>query len=159
MVHRRPLSAPPRPPGPERAPTDSAGMEVLSEEDCWALLAGSRLGRVGIVRQGVPEILPISYRLVEGEIVFRTGLGSRLSAALLRSSVAFEVDRVDEDAGEAWSVQVLAAAHVREIDAAADAALLAGIQCWTPQPGRYLVRLVPRRVTGRRVRPAALDSR
>lgn len=134
----------------ERVPTDSAGLEILEEVECLPLLAQAMLGRVAIIHGGLPEILPISYRLVDGEIVFRTGIGGKLSGALLGSSVAFEVDSVEADTGDAWSVRVTATAQVREIDPETDADLLAGLRSWAPRPGPYLVRLTPLRVTGRR---------
>lgn len=138
---------------------DSAGLEVLSERDCWELLATGGVGRIGIIRRGVPEILPISYRVVDHDILFRTGLGSRLSAALLGSSVAFEVDRLGGEGEASWSVQMLATTQVREVDPVADAALLEGLLDWAPRPGPYLVRLRPRRVTGRRSRAAPVPAR
>ena len=43
---------------------------------------------------------PVYFRFVDGSIVFRTDPGMKLAAAVLRTSVAFEID----DEAEGWSV-------------------------------------------------------
>ena len=80
------------------AKVDSAGFEVLDEEECYALLAGASLGRVGVTVGAMPAIFPVNFALVGHHVVFSTGLGTKLTAALAGSVVAFEADWADEAA-------------------------------------------------------------
>lgn len=55
---------------------DSAGFEVLDEEECYALLASVSLGRVGVTIDATPAILPVNYALIDHQVVFATGRGA-----------------------------------------------------------------------------------
>jgi nitroimidazol reductase NimA-like FMN-containing flavoprotein (pyridoxamine 5'-phosphate oxidase superfamily) len=127
------------------------GLELLSEDDAWALLTCGEIGRVGITMGALPAIFPVSYRVVDGAIVFRTAPGSKLSAATEGAIVAFEVDDYQLADRSGWSVLVVGRAEVsHDVDVvfkALDAALepLAG--------GRRsaLVRIEPTFISGRRI--------
>jgi nitroimidazol reductase NimA-like FMN-containing flavoprotein (pyridoxamine 5'-phosphate oxidase superfamily) len=41
---------------------------------------------------GLPAIIPVNYRFIDGAVVFRTGTGLKLAAATGGEVVAFEVD-------------------------------------------------------------------
>ena len=58
----------------------------------------------------LPAIFPVNYALLDGEIVFMTGEGTKLRAALERAVVAFQVDHIDEADAAGWSVM---AARIR----------------------------------------------
>ena len=60
----------------------SQALEELSEQSCWSLLEHEQLGRVGFIEGGVPVVLPVYYRVDGQSIVFRSGVGSKLSAAV-----------------------------------------------------------------------------
>jgi nitroimidazol reductase NimA-like FMN-containing flavoprotein (pyridoxamine 5'-phosphate oxidase superfamily) len=90
--------------------TDTLG--ELSETECRRLLATQTLGRVGITSRGLPCILPVCYTYDEGAIVFRTGAGTKLRAAVSGDVLAFEVDTYDVASGRGWSVLVLGRASV-----------------------------------------------
>src|SRR5262245_44947457 len=85
---------------------DRNGLEVLARAECLRLLAGARLGRVGISSGALPQVLPVNFRLVGDQVVFRTGIGTKLDAATRNAVVAFEVDSMDALAHEGWSVVV-----------------------------------------------------
>lgn len=74
---------------------DGDGIAALSAEECRARLAAHpvHIGRVAFVDDGYPVVLPVNHRLLDGAVVFRTGLGSRLDAALRGAAVSFQVDR------------------------------------------------------------------
>lgn len=78
-------------------------LEVLSDEECLALLAGHRFGRLGFIDDGWPVILPVNYVFEEPTIVVRTGPGTKMDETPL-SMVAFEVDDTDPGGGWGWSV-------------------------------------------------------
>jgi len=84
---------------------EQADLEMLSEDDCMRLLQSQSLGRVAIVVDGRPQILPVNYIFDQGVVVFRTAAGLKLARGPLRQ-VAFEIDRVDFQNRVAWSVMV-----------------------------------------------------
>jgi nitroimidazol reductase NimA-like FMN-containing flavoprotein (pyridoxamine 5'-phosphate oxidase superfamily) len=85
------------------APTFDSWPQVLAEDECLALLRSRELGRVAFKLDGPVEILPVNY-VIEGTIiVFRTSLGTKLSA-VARAQLAFEVDSWDPASGIGWSV-------------------------------------------------------
>ena len=85
----------------------SRGLEILSTRDCLDLLRSRTLGHVAVQIGDAPAILPVNYALLDDEVVFRTDPGTKLSAALMRTMVAFEVDDTDLATRSAWSVLVV----------------------------------------------------
>ncbi len=66
--------------------------------------------------------------------------------------VAFETDVTDTAARRGWSVLVQGPAH-HVTGAEEDAVRAAGVESWAPGDRELFVRIVPSRVTGRRVGP------
>jgi len=132
--------------------TDHLGMTVLSPETCLDLLGGQTVGRLAVAIRELPDIFPLNYVVDDGSIVFRTAEGTKLAAAVLGRGVAFEVDGVDESAGEAWSVVVKG----RAIEIEAMYELLDALDLplfpWQAAPKHRFVRIVPEETTGRRFR-------
>ena len=56
--------------------------------------------------QALPVILPVRYAVIGETVVFRTAPGTKLTAAMRRSVVAFEADRWDPCGAWGWSVLV-----------------------------------------------------
>ena len=79
--------------------------EVLSTNECWALLRDSVVGRLAVTVVGSPDIFPVNPIVDHGSIVFRTSAGTKL-AATKGKEVAFEVDGYDTETARAWSVVV-----------------------------------------------------
>jgi nitroimidazol reductase NimA-like FMN-containing flavoprotein (pyridoxamine 5'-phosphate oxidase superfamily) len=127
------------------------GLELLTEDQCWDLLAAEDLGRVGVSMGGLPAILPVNYVILDREILFRTGPGSKFSAAAANAVLAFEVDHRDRKTHEGWSVLVVGRSEtVHDVGIALRVAAT-GLE---PDPeGRrgHLVRIRPEIVTGRRL--------
>ena len=124
------------------------GIEVLDRTECYGLLRDRRLGRVAVSLTDELVILPVYYALLEDDIVFRTGAGTKLNAALLRTRVAFEVDH-DEPG---WSV--LVTGHAREVrDQAEQASARARLgEGWPAGQRECIVRIRAEKITGRRLR-------
>lgn len=132
------------------------GLELLTEDECWRLLSGAAVGRVGISADGVPLIVPVNYLVVDRTIVFRTAPGRKLAAAEAHQVVAFEVDDVGPYDRSGWSVLLVGRADV--VSAAdVDAARLVP---HADGPREALVRIAPVSVSGRRLvhGAAALDG-
>lgn len=123
-------------------------IDALSEAECRRLLGCHTLGRVGITSGGLPLILPVHYLYDEGVIVFRTGAGTKLRAAVNGDVLAFEVDTYDAESGRGWSVMVLGRATVVTTEHEQ-----AGLPTFDqPAPGEernHYVRLFCELVTGR----------
>ena len=88
---------------------DQRGSEVLERNECERLLALASLhgglGRVAIPTHTSPIIVPLNFRYVDRHVLVRVGPGI-IATACPGSLVAFEVDRVEPEAGRAWSVLV-----------------------------------------------------
>ena len=134
-------------------------METLDENECLRLIEPGGIGRIAYVGRFGPAVLPVNYKLQGGAIVFRTAENGPLDADLRTGisdadyKVAFEIDEIDLAAGRGWSVLVQGPAHHVE-DAELDAARDAGVEPWAPGDRELFVRIVPSRITGRRVGPA-----
>lgn len=127
-------------------------LQVLTERECRRLLRAhpSKVGRLAFTIGERVMILPVNYRVWDGSIVFRSEEGSKLYAALTRQEMAFEVDDVDTNWQDGWSVVVQGSAReiTRPDEIAAVDAL--GLYPWAGIRGR-LLRLDPRMITGRRL--------
>lgn len=93
---------------------DHQGLEVLTADECWALIGEQPVGRVAFVEAGEPVILPVNHAVAGHRIVFRTARGMLLHEALMDRPVAFEVDGFDADARTGWSVLVQGRAGLAE---------------------------------------------
>jgi hypothetical protein len=125
------------------------GTEMMTQSDCRELLAHSRIGRLATVADGVPDIVPVNYRLDGADIIVETNVGHKLLAAS-EAVVAFEVDSIDEAHRLASSVVV----HGR---ARAELGARHGDPVAWSGPKDFVIRIVPTSVTGRRItgsRPA-----
>ncbi|MGA2519786.1 MAG: pyridoxamine 5'-phosphate oxidase family protein [Acidimicrobiales bacterium] len=130
---------------------DSSGLEILIEEQCLDLLAGTSLGRIAVTVGAVPAIFPVNFRLLDGQILFRTGDGTKLHHSSENSVVAFEADEVDPETHEAWSVLVVGVAReVKDLDRA-EALLDALPRPWAPGNRDHVIAIVPEFVSGRRI--------
>ena len=133
--------------------TDRSGLTVLSVDDCMRLLSSHvpRVGRVGFLADGKPCILPVNYVFYEGTVVFRTDPGSKLNAASGAQHVAFEVDEIDMDWREGWSVLVQGRAE--EVLDADELERLQSLPLrpWGPGPKASYVRIMSTDITGRRI--------
>jgi hypothetical protein len=127
-------------------------MEEIDRQECLALLAGERLGRLGVLVDGVPLVLPMQFALDGEDIVLRTNAGAKFNEAPL-SAVSFEVDHVDWEKKEGWSVLVKGVAQ--DISTAIDTLSVRfrslGLDTWAPQPADAWIRVVPQSITGRRI--------
>jgi len=76
----------------------------LSYDRCRELLSSVEVGRVALCVDTGPLIWPVNYSVVEDAIVFRTVPYSVLGARSWNSRLAFEVDRLDFERRQGWSV-------------------------------------------------------
>ena len=139
---------------PGRHPGPVGRLEPLSPAECWRLLAPGGRGRIAFTTASGLMVLPVNYLMVNGTIVVRTGTGS-LIAAHGDDPVAFETDHLDETLLFGWSVLVRGQAHrvlqpgeLRHLREDCD------LRPWPAGEHDLYVRIVPTRITGRRIQTA-----
>jgi nitroimidazol reductase NimA-like FMN-containing flavoprotein (pyridoxamine 5'-phosphate oxidase superfamily) len=130
-----------------------ATLTPVPEAQCWQLLAGAQVGRLGLLVDGRPEVLPVNYILDGESVLFRTAEGTVLTHAA-RKVVAFQVDRVDDATHQGWSVLVQGRADdiSDAIDANSERMRRLALVTWAPGARHRWFRIKPDRVTGRRLR-------
>lgn len=132
---------------------DDRGSEVLGRPECLRLLAlhAGGIGRLGVVVDRTPVVLPVNYVLVDGEdVAFRSAPGTKLHAALASEPLAFEVDGIDERHATAWSVLVQGFARVLDAEELDDLERRTRAATLVPAEGTRVVRLRSDSVSGRR---------
>ena len=124
-------------------------LEELSRDECLTLLSLHSVGRIAVIADdGLPYVAPVNYELAGETIVFRTNAGTKLDA-LHRHAVAFQIDSIDPAHRTGWSVLVQGVAH----EAAPHELKSVVVEPWIG-PKRHLIQVVPRFISGRRIRPS-----
>jgi nitroimidazol reductase NimA-like FMN-containing flavoprotein (pyridoxamine 5'-phosphate oxidase superfamily) len=133
-------------------------LEELDEQECRRLVGLGEVGRIAYVGRHDLTVLPVNYRLVGGDILFRTAQDSQTGEDLRTGiehaeyKVAFEVDHFDEATREGWSVLIQGPAHHVDSPEEQAAAEAAGVRPWPSGEKDHFIRITPARITGRRVR-------
>jgi uncharacterized protein len=131
-------------------PTDHAGLEILPFEACLQLLASVPVGRVGFFADGEVVVLPVNHVVDGQDVVFRTGRGSKLSAAEVQDLVTFEVDEYDEQTRSGWSVVVTGRAEVVYEEVEVERLSRRGLHPWVSAVEHpFWIRVRPTAVSGR----------
>lgn len=131
--------------------TDHARMQLISTDECFALLESQPVGRVAFVADGALQIFPVTYRVAQQRIAFQSAIGSKLDAAEMARAVAFEVDSWDAETHSGWSIVVRGPIHP-VTDAARLAALdTLGHQPWLDGGDMKWVEITVADISGRRL--------
>jgi nitroimidazol reductase NimA-like FMN-containing flavoprotein (pyridoxamine 5'-phosphate oxidase superfamily) len=140
-------------PSSEHDDAGGASFESIGRSECLDLLAAHTVGRVALVVDGHPEILPVNYALDGDAVLFRTAEGTVLNRAGL-TPVAFEVDHIDESTRTGWSVMVKGQADDigDAIDATSERLRRLTLVTWAPGRRERWFVIRPREITGRRLR-------
>jgi uncharacterized protein len=126
----------------------------LDRAQCEALLASDDVGRLAVVVDGQPHIVPVNYATPGGGVVvFRTDAGTVLTEASL-AHVALEVDAIDRATRTGWSVVVrgLGRDIADAIDEESVRLRQLPLRTWAPGDRRQWFKIVPTEVTGRMIR-------
>jgi hypothetical protein len=149
------LAGSPRQRTSARQPEPSHGiedrLEELDDETCRRLLAGASVGRVCTGTLLAPHATPVNFVFTGSSILFKSGGGTKLSAARLRAPVVFEVDDYDSLYHTGWSV--VAHGRLREVTGPS---YLEELERLAPEPWAgglrsHLLRMTVDRLSGRRV--------
>ncbi|MEQ8436022.1 MAG: pyridoxamine 5'-phosphate oxidase family protein [Ilumatobacter fluminis] len=130
--------------------THSDQIRELTESECWTLMRSADVGRLAVAIGDHPDIFPVNHFVDGNSILFRSAAGTKLAAAVLGRSVAFEVDGYDATDGEAWSVVVKGTARMIENMFEYLEAEELPLFPWHLGPKPNIVRIEPDEITGRR---------
>jgi uncharacterized protein len=136
---------------PDQKPSPSNFAE-LSEDACKELLAQHTAGRVGFMAPDGPQILPVTYQYRNGNVIFRTSPHGAMSSLVRRTSVAFEIDGIDEEKQSGWSVLVLGFAEAMAHNYLLASAWETGPVPWADGVRNLSIEIKPSKISGRSVR-------
>lgn len=132
----------------------SARLGTLDRAECLAKLKDHTMARIGYIDGGWPIVVPVNYRIHDGDLFIRSLSGGKVRAAERQDTVCLELDQYDEDLQTGWSV----VAH-GQLEVIADPSVL--VQAWSndPQPAvaadRWQwLRMVPFSMSGREASPS-----
>jgi len=132
-------------------------LAVLDEAECLRLITPGGIGRIAYSGRYGPTVLPVNYRLYQDAIVFRTTEDSttdedlRTGIANAEYKVAFEIDDFDSVARVGWSVLIQGSVHHVVSDEERASIAKAGVEPWPGGDRELFLRIVPSRITGRRI--------
>lgn len=136
---------------------DGGWLDVLPLETCLQHLRIHGVGRVALVVDEHPMILPVNYRLVETTAVTWVALRTRPGGEIDRASmkVAFEIDEIDPYHRQGWSV--LVRGMLQPVDPeAAEFRERFDSEPWLADRDAWYV-IEPFSITGRELHPAASE--
>ncbi|WP_158550686.1 pyridoxamine 5'-phosphate oxidase family protein [Geodermatophilus sp. TF02-6] len=128
-----------------------AYIEVLSRDECLQLLPTAPVGWIAHCSAGDPQLVPVNYVVHEGEVIVRSGYGSKLAAAAHGLAMAFGVDGIDPSTRTGWSVTASGPARVigDELEVAVLGVPL--VEVWAPGEKESYIAISLREVSGRRI--------
>jgi transcriptional regulator with XRE-family HTH domain len=139
-----------QPPG-RAGPPGQPVLETLTAAECFDLLSPGGVGRVAFTTADGPVVLPVNYAMAGRTVIFRTAPDALL-AGYLDCLAGFEVDGLDEALSQGWSVlvtgraiRVTSEAEVHHLERHA------GVRPWAGGARDVYVRIIPRKITGRRI--------
>jgi len=137
---------------------DRRGLRILPITECLLRLGRGGVGRVAVTVKALPAIFPVNYAVLDGDVVFRSNRGSKLSAATDHAVIAFEVDHMDAMAHTGWSVLVVGHAHV--VTGRAEIAQLDALPLrpWASSDDDQYVRITAGVISGRELTHDVADS-
>jgi nitroimidazol reductase NimA-like FMN-containing flavoprotein (pyridoxamine 5'-phosphate oxidase superfamily) len=124
----------------------------MSPLECDGRLATTTLGRIGVIVSGRPEVFPVCYVLdARGYVTFPTHAGTKLASALDWPWVGFEIDGIDENTGDGWSVMVVGKAEELVNEDTIFQLRQRRLAPWRASGTERWLRVVPTKVTGRKI--------
>ena len=127
--------------------SEDVAKDVLTTEECWALLRTHELGRLAFHLGSEVHLTPINYAVEHDTLLFRTAEGSKLLGVEMNPDVAFEIDAFDEHHASSVIVRGVAR-HLGEDEE--HRAENVPLRPWVPTLKYDVVEIRPTEVTGRR---------
>ena len=122
----------------------------MSRSRCQVLLDSQSIGRVAWQAADGPQILPVTYASRDGTIIFRTSPYGVLSELVRPTDVALEIDELNQESRQVWSVVVQGRAQgIAEPDQLVRMWAVGGVVPWAPGLRNVFIHIIPHRITGR----------
>jgi hypothetical protein len=142
----------------ESADPDGSRLDELSCDDCMSRIASRQVGPPGPGRRPLPPGLPgeLPPRRRRRRVPYSSR--NHTSGRQPRPRRLY-VEHIDDGAHSGWSVLIQGTAEdvtERPGDPAAERSRNLGVQAWAPGDKPRIVRIIPAKVTGRRLTPTEL---
>src|SRR5215470_18238061 len=118
--------------------------DLISEEECWELLAGTSVGRLALSVHALPLILPVQYYLNGRRLAVCLGHHALPERALDDTIIAFAADSIDTVTKSGWSVQVQGRSVIPR-------GLRIDTDCGWPSSAAQVVEIEPGKISGCRM--------
>lgn len=135
---------------------DFPHLERLTRAECRQLLPGATVGRLAVPTPNFPTVEPVSFAVVEGEIVVAARTGSAADAVPAGTVLSFEADVLDNAQHAGWSV--VWTGPVEELDDDTVAQVRPKLGPWPVADNDRLLLIRSERVTGQRIVTGAASS-
>lgn len=162
MTHqdRHPDPHPDTDPVPDEVSQDRLGMAVLTEDECWDRLESEPVGRLAIIADRRPHLVPLNHVVRNRQLLFVSVPGTKLHDVLQQPGMpaAFEIDRYDATDHSGWSVVVNGSLHPVQDLVDHTQQDVRGRPIWLDgYRDRSWLRLTPEQVEGRELRTQKAD--
>jgi nitroimidazol reductase NimA-like FMN-containing flavoprotein (pyridoxamine 5'-phosphate oxidase superfamily) len=138
---------------PDFDDSEERHFDAMGRQQCLDLIESHHLGRIAWQAADVPQILPISYAMHQGSLYFRTLPDGLLAELAQPTSVALEVDDLDQQTRTGWSIVLHGhSSAVREPDELADMWASDSLVPWAAGNRTLFIRIRPDRIERRVVR-------
>jgi nitroimidazol reductase NimA-like FMN-containing flavoprotein (pyridoxamine 5'-phosphate oxidase superfamily) len=124
-------------------------LERLSRADCRRLLPSAPIGRLAVPTPHFPTIEPVSFALIEGELIVAVRAGSAGDALAAGTVVTFEADVLDYASRQGWSI--LVSGPVEELDTDVEPLVRPCLAPWPVGDGDRLLLVRSDLVSGQRI--------
>jgi nitroimidazol reductase NimA-like FMN-containing flavoprotein (pyridoxamine 5'-phosphate oxidase superfamily) len=134
-------------------------LDEIPEDECLQLLSEAHVGRLAVVEEGQPLVVPVNFTYTSDGLVVRTDVGTKLEAGA-RRLVAFEIDEIDQQSHLGWSVLVQGHGYdvTDTLDEKSERLRSAPVDTWAPGDKARRLRIELAKITGRRLRAATDDE-
>jgi nitroimidazol reductase NimA-like FMN-containing flavoprotein (pyridoxamine 5'-phosphate oxidase superfamily) len=133
---------------------DTRIFERLGAEECWLLVGGQGVGRIGFMGETHVQIVPTRYDAQRGTAYFRAGTFGELARRVHGQAVSLQVDDLDRGTFSGWSVVMTGTAHRVEDATTVAARWSVGRPApWLPTPESQWIALQVDDIRGERVLP------
>lgn len=119
--------------------------------ECLDLLSRGVVGRIALSTPVGPRIVPVNYVLLDEAIVIRTAPYNELGTYGPGSEAAFEVDNLDHDRKQGWSVVAIGRLEALPPDQVQDLRKVWQPRPWAGGSRTFFLGLRWREISGRRI--------
>jgi uncharacterized protein len=127
-------------------------LQELSRAECVDLLRAGLVGRAAICTPAGPHVVPVNYAVHGESIVFRTTPYSVLGTYSWAGDIAFEIDHIDPERHEGWSVVAVGRGEmVEDVEEVEEIRWANDPKPWAEGSRPLIVRLRWREISGRRI--------